>query len=334
MSFYYLKDGKSCGPVDLDELSQMAQSGRLLPDDLVTRAGEPAWTAARALSLPFALASSPPSLPPAPVPPAANAADLPPPLPQGTPAPVSFQAAAPAAASVVQAKVDQLTSRAGPALNRFIDAAARLTGLDRIKVIPILIGVGFSLLVLFSTLLVWWSGGQTMKLPGVDTLGEHYQYRGISYIDGKLIFTVLVGALVAVAMGALRRTWLAPALLAAAAAATLSTVVMFGLRHNLNVAAAEAIAAVEQNRGMFEKISPDMVKAMDQQFYATVGWGLTLGVLCALAAAAAFSVSCVLVPQRLTMFADKGPFIERNLALIGSQLLAFLAGLIVVVIRY
>ncbi len=64
--WYYLKEGKKCGPVSLDQLRQRVLANKLRPEDLVWKDGTPQWVAARTVSelwgTPDLMPTYPPSL--------------------------------------------------------------------------------------------------------------------------------------------------------------------------------------------------------------------------------------------------------------------------------
>jgi hypothetical protein len=63
--WYYARDGKQQGPVAAAQLQQLAESGRLGPDDLVWREGMPGWVPSRTV-FPPATPPAPAAMPPPP----------------------------------------------------------------------------------------------------------------------------------------------------------------------------------------------------------------------------------------------------------------------------
>jgi len=48
--FFYLHQGKQCGPVSLKQLQASAAAGKLQPEDLIWQEGTPAWAPARTVA--------------------------------------------------------------------------------------------------------------------------------------------------------------------------------------------------------------------------------------------------------------------------------------------
>lgn len=81
-NWHYDKGGEQRGPITLAQLSQLAKTRQLLPDDLVWREDMKDWIRASSVAELFPVASRPPALPPAP-----PARPSPPALPQPVPSP-------------------------------------------------------------------------------------------------------------------------------------------------------------------------------------------------------------------------------------------------------
>ena len=326
-SYYYLRGGKQHGPYTLPQMQQLAQAGQLSRDDLIRRPDEEGWiSAAEASELRFASAAVEPARPaapgPPPIPPSREA------VPPSTSRPAGDTGDKVAA---VREAATRAWSRTRVAAGRGIDAVQKATGVPRTTVAALIAGAAALLLLMMCTLLTWYSNTYGMNMFAME-ISEGGTYSGLSYAEGKLVVIAAIVALVWCGLGLLRRQWLASGLLVAGGVGTCSLVMLAALHSRLGDEVAAARQQMDQL--LHHPMLEDFYKQTDTRYSIYVGFALPTAVLLAGCAAAAFCVASTREPQPMRFFPDKGPLVERYGWLVGSQILAFLLGVIIVVWRH
>jgi hypothetical protein len=326
-SYFYLRGGKQHGPFTLNQMQQLASAGQLSRDDLIRRPDEEGWVSAdQATELRFASAEVEPAEPPPRTTPAG-----PPPVPPRRESTAGEAPHAPASSDKVTAVREAATrawSRTRVAAERGIDAVQKATGVPKTTVVALLAGVAALVLLMMCTLPTWYAASSGVNMFQTEFV-DSVQYVGLSYTEGKLVVILSIGALVWCGLGLLRRQWLPSGLLVAGGVGTCSLVMLLGLRSRIAADVAEVRRVFEELRNM--PMFKEFYDQADWQAMAYVGFALNSAILFSGCAAAAFCLASVREPQPLRFFPDKGPLVERYGWLVGSQILAFLLGVIIAV---
>jgi hypothetical protein len=226
----------------------------------------------------------------------------------------------------------------------YLDRGSQATGLDTGTFGLIVVGLGAGLLVLIAACFTWYSFRMDMRLFGTP-LSEGEAHSGISYLEGKLVFICALAGGVWVALGIWRKSWLPGAILAAGAAHTFALVILLGLRSRL-AAAFTALVREQVELARFisgnpitkslETVSKETDSTLLPALRGGAGWSLALAIFLTLAAAVVFAAASRRRPLTLAFLEKPGtaPFVQRYGTLAAAYGLAFLVGVIVVVLRH
>lgn len=175
--WYYARDGQQYGPINSAQLKQLAQSGGLVPDDLVFREGSKDWVAASTVQGLFPA--------PAPAPARGSAPAARPPASQD-PGSFSFEETAPPPAAGGHKRPAAVAAAPRPAADED-DAPAAAGGMGDLLMFRRMIAPWIIMVLFWLGILGVVLSGLGMLISGVFFLG-HSAMMGLGMMLGGLLF--------------------------------------------------------------------------------------------------------------------------------------------------